>query len=78
MLQSVLQKREESKGNQFETDIQELLEIIDTGVNKAETMIADILALAEAGQVPEEVSDIDVSEIVKAILRERNDDIKGR
>ncbi len=77
VLQSVLQKREESKDNQFETDIQELLEIIDTGVNKAETMIADILALAEAGQVPEEVSDVDVSEVVETILRERNDDIKG-
>ena len=78
VLQSVLQKREESKDNQFETDIQELLEIIDAGVNKAETLIADILALAEAGQVPEEVSDVDVSEVVETILRERNDDIKGR
>ena len=78
VLQSVLQKREESKDNQFETDIQELLEIIDAGVNKAETLIADILALAEAGQVPEEVSDVDVSEVVEMILRERNDDIKGR
>ena len=78
VLQNVLQKSEESENNQFKTDVHELLEIIDTGVNKAEALIKDILALAEAGQLPEEVSDVDVSEVVKMIIEERADDIKER
>jgi PAS domain S-box-containing protein len=78
VLQNLLQKSEESNDNRFETDIYELLEIIDAGVNKAETLIEDFLALAEAGQVPEEVSDVDISEIVKMILEERKDAVEDR
>jgi signal transduction histidine kinase len=78
VLQNVLQKSEEGEGNRFEEDVYELLEIIDASVNKAETLVEDILALAQAGQVPEVVSDVDVSEVVETILEERASDIRER
>ena len=64
--------------NELRADAQELLALIGAGVSKTETLIEDFLALAEAGQVPEEVSDIDISEIVKAILKEGNDAITDK
>ena len=78
VLQDVLQKSDGFNNNELKTSAQELLELIDAGVSKTQTLIEDFLALAEAGQVPEEVSDIDVSEIVKAILKEGNDAITDK
>jgi signal transduction histidine kinase len=78
VLQNVLRKSEEGEASRFEEDIYELLEIIDTGVNKAKTLIDEILTLAEAGQLPEVVSDVVVSEVVKTILEERAGDIQEK
>ena len=78
VLQNLLRKSEDGEGNRFEEDIYELSEIINTGVNKAKTLVEDILTLAEAGQLPEVVSDVDVSEVVETVLEERAGDIQER
>ena len=78
VLQNVIRKSEDGEGNRFEEDIYELSEIIDTGVNKANALIEDVLTLAQAGQLPEVVSDVDVSEFVETILEERAGDIRER
>lgn len=44
----------------------------------AQRRIDDILALAEAGQVPREVSDVDMREVVDVVLGEREGEIENR
>ena len=44
----------------------------------AQRRIEDLLALAEAGQVPREVSDVDMREIVEGVLMERSGEIENR
>ncbi|MBK5094015.1 MAG: HAMP domain-containing histidine kinase, partial [Actinobacteria bacterium] len=59
-------------------EIDELLEIIEADIEKSSNLIDDILSLAEAGQIPEVVSDVDVSEIVDGVLKETAASIKEK
>jgi len=58
--------------------IEELTEIIDSNVDKSGVLIEDLLTLAESGQEPREVSDVDVREAVKRVLEERKETIEER
>ena len=49
----------------------ELGGMIDSSTTKAAELIDEILSLAEAGQVPKEVSDVDVGAVVRSIIKER-------
>ena len=56
-------------------ELMELAETIGSGVRRANALVEDLLSLAQAGQVPDEVSDVDVSEVVGRIIKERSADI---
>lgn len=62
----------------FRSDIQEMTEIIDTSIARAERLINDVLSLAETAQVPKEVTDVDVSEVLEKVVKEREADIRER
>jgi PAS domain S-box-containing protein len=51
-------------------EIRELLSVIDRNVWKSASLIDDLLALAEAGQVPKDVEDVDIAELVNRIVEE--------
>ncbi|MBM3789961.1 MAG: PAS domain S-box protein [Acidobacteria bacterium] len=51
-------------------DLEEIAKIIDVNVARTSELIDDILALAEAGQVPPEVTDVDVREVVDGVVEE--------
>jgi len=53
-------------------------EVIEISSNRAEALIEDLLALARAGQKPENISDVDVSEVVRGVLEERAENIKEK
>lgn len=48
----------------------DLLEVIERNVWKSAALIDDLLALAEAGQVPRDVEDVDIGELVDRIAEE--------
>jgi PAS domain S-box-containing protein len=60
------------------TSIDELTEIIDKNLEISSALIEDLLVLAEAGQVPREVFDVDVGMVVERILDERAEVIRKR
>jgi len=62
----------------FREDILEMTEIIDVGTGRAEKLISDLLSLAETAQVPTEVSEVDVSEVVEKVLIDIADDIEDK
>lgn len=51
--------------------LRELADIINSGVGKAEVLIEELLSLAEAGQRPDKVCEVDVGEVVEGVLEER-------
>ncbi|HEY5532583.1 MAG TPA: ATP-binding protein [Candidatus Anoxymicrobiaceae bacterium] len=59
-------------------DISEIIAIIDRSVEKSDRFISEVLTLAEAGQKPAYVTDVDVREVVDGIAAERSGDIAGR
>lgn len=59
-------------------DIDEVAGLISRNVDKANVLIKDILSLAEAGQVPKEVSEVAVRQVVDRILEEKSGDIQER
>ncbi len=61
-----------------EADIETLLEVIDNNVWKSAALIDDLLALAEAGQKPESLEDVDMNAVVRQVLEERVGDIEER
>lgn len=60
----------------FRSDILDVAEVMDKSVAKAGALIEDLLSLAEAGQVPEDVSTVDISEVVGMVLEEREKEIR--
>ena len=75
-LQNLLRSPEEED---LHPRIDEMIDIINEGVEKAVTLINDLLALAEAGQAPtEEVVDVDVGAVVERILEEASEKIKEK
>ncbi|MBN2169426.1 MAG: PAS domain S-box protein [Actinobacteria bacterium] len=53
-------------------------EIIKSSVNKANSLIENLLVLAKSGQQPTDISEVDVSELVDIILREQAENIKRK
>src|SRR5450756_92455 len=60
------------------TSIDELIEIIDRNLEVSRALIEDLLVLAESGQVPREVQDVDVDAVVNRTLDERAEAIQKR
>lgn len=75
LLQELL-KRPDSQD--AEADIADSLEIINRNIHKSFELIDDLLALAEAAQVPHTVSRVDVSEVVERVLHEKEAKILER
>jgi signal transduction histidine kinase len=63
------------KANQHILDI---AEEIDRSVIKAIALVNDLLSLAEAGQVPSDVSEVDVGEVVDRIISERQAEVEKK
>ena len=63
---------------EMDQDICNIAEVMDKSVMKASALVNYLLSLAEAGQVPTEVSGVDVGEIVERITSERRRDIETR
>jgi signal transduction histidine kinase len=61
-----------------ETHTTELAQIISRNAAKAASLIEDILALAEAGQVPADVTDVDIGELLEVIREEKASEIGDR
>lgn len=60
----------EAHGGQPSEDAIEIIELIVRNARTAQTRADDLLKLAESGQMPSDVEKIDVSELVRDILRE--------
>jgi signal transduction histidine kinase len=56
----------------------ELADIITRSTLKATTLIEDILALAEAGQVPSDIEQVDISDVVALIVDERTSELSRK
>lgn len=65
----ILEDRRGQPGTEAEAE--ELLDIIEKNLAKAFVLVDDLLALAEAGQVPDMVTDVDVGEVVENVLDEK-------
>jgi signal transduction histidine kinase len=52
------------------SEVSELLAILEKNVWKSAALIDDLLALAEAGQTPETLEPVDISEVVRSVLEE--------
>ena len=66
-------------GDDVEADeISDIIAVIVRSVDKSDGFISDLLTLAEAGQKPAYVTDVDVREVVDDIAAERSGDIVGR
>jgi len=59
-------------------DAEEAVRSLRKNARSAQWRIDDLLALAKAGQVPGEVYDVDMGEIVEGVLRERSGEIENR
>jgi PAS domain S-box-containing protein len=59
-------------------EVGDLLEVIDRNVWKSASLIDDLLALAEAGQVPKDVEEVDIDELVRRILEENAGEMEKR
>ncbi|MBU1671836.1 MAG: HAMP domain-containing protein [Actinobacteria bacterium] len=76
---SILEERVMAVSTEEERkDAKEMATIISRSTMSMARLIDDILALAEAGQQPREVSRVDVGEVVKRIMNERNSAIEER
>ena len=60
------------------TSIDELIEIIDKNLEVSRALIEDLLVLAESGQVPREIQDVDVDAVVDRTLDEKAEAIRKR
>jgi signal transduction histidine kinase len=59
-------------------DIRDIAEAMDKSVMAASALVNDLLSLAEAGQVPTYVSEVDVGEVVDRIISERQADVEKK
>lgn len=59
-------------------ELHELAALLDKNANRAVGMVDDMLKLAEAGQRPTELSDVDLSDVVREIIEDRTAVIKER
>ena len=59
-------------------ELMEIAEMLVLSVVKSSDLIEDLLALAEAGQVPRDITDVDVAEVVSRTLEEKAGDLKEK
>lgn len=64
--------------DQVRHDIQISAGILDGNIDKASRLVDDLLLLAEAGQRPKEVTDVDVGATVARVLSEKQEVIEAR
>ena len=76
-LREILRHLREGDMTQEESneEIRDTAESIGKSVMKANALVNDLLSLAEAGQLPSHVSEVDVGEVVDRITRERQADV---
>jgi PAS domain S-box-containing protein len=58
-------------------ELDESTDTIERNIHKACSLINDLLSLAESGQKPEEVTDVDVTAVVARVLDEHANDIEN-
>lgn len=61
-----------------EMNISEVIAIISRSAEKASRLVTDVLALAEAGQVPQDVTEVNVSDVLGNLLEEKAGAIEER
>lgn len=71
-----LEKR--CRGDIDADELKALIEIINRSAVNAAGLIDDLLSLAQAGQVSDEISEVDVAEVVRRILEERSGRIEEK
>jgi PAS domain S-box-containing protein len=72
-LRELLNEFRESEGL---ADAIEIVSIIDRNVDRSGAFIDELLTLAQAGQEPEEVIDVDVGAVVRSVLDDKDADIE--
>ena len=79
LVATMLERIMKGKGLAAEgSEVSELLGILDNNVWKSAALIDDLLALAEAGQTPDTLAAVDVSEVVSSVLEEKEELIEDR
>lgn len=77
--QSLLREEADSLGTgETRASLVEILDVMEHSVKQALDLIDDLLSFAEAGQVPADVSEVDVSRVVQGVLEERSSQIAER
>lgn len=66
------------EGDDARRKVREIAETMSSSAERSCALIENILSLAEAGQVPHDISDVNISRIVKQILEEISADIEGK
>jgi PAS domain S-box-containing protein len=69
---------ESPKSKEAGLEVLEVVDLMGLSLERADQLIGTLLKLAEAGQVPGEVTSIDVGQMVKRVLEERAREIKVR
>jgi len=72
-LRELLNELGEGEGR---ADTIEVVNIIDRNVDRSSAFIDELLTLAQAGQEPEEVIDVDVGVVVRSVLEDKDADIE--
>jgi signal transduction histidine kinase len=76
---STLKRLLQEKGLATEgSNISDLLGVLDNNVWKSAALIDDLLTLAEAGQTPETVETVGISEVVRSVLKEKKELLEDR
>jgi len=71
------QLMEEPQTESVREDMRQTVQIVGRNITASSRLIKDLLALARAGQVPDSVSSVDVSEVVARVIDENVGSIKG-
>ena len=69
---------ERCQGDIDAEQLRAIIEIINRSARNAAKLIDDLLSLAEAGQISDEISEVDVAEVVRRIFEERSSRIEER
>lgn len=59
-------------------DVAQLLQVIENNVWKSAALIDDLLALAEAGQRPDRLEDVNIGEVTERVLQEDAGEIEDK
>lgn len=59
-------------------EVMEIVGVIDRNVDKLDNITENLLSLAQTGQVPEEITEVDLTDIVKTILAESSGSISDK